>query len=337
MKRTTTVFTALLALLFLFGATGCFEKPSAGEIGVLRSAGPLDDTGIMDVLCPGTGTRTVWNNKVHYYPHGGVQRYYTITADPERSDSKNVDVVKVQSADGKLVGLEGTIYFNTAFDCSDEGRKLVEDFDSQFGVRKFPFGNNEYYPHSGDSGWAAFLDTIVRPIIDNELRQALLKFDCAELISSCALVASQGRIGTGTEASERTNINLQNVQDEVNSGLKREINGTLGQEYLTNIQFRLARVTLEPELQEAINKAQAAFAQVAQAEAQVQTASRQRAAAQKLVRVYQRAPVLGQLEMLRILCGVTQARVGQQTQTGGCRDAQVFLGVNPTGLNVTPR
>jgi hypothetical protein len=321
---------ALLALTLL--AAGCASRPNADEIGVHRGDGPLEAKSIKGVVCPGTGSMFVWNDEVHYYPHAGVQRYYTITADPTRSDSGGIDVVKVQTADGKLVGLEGTIFFTTAFDCVDVGgQDLVKSFDTQFGVRKFPFAGGNYHPYEGTKGWSAFLDAIVRPVIDNELRQAIATFDCDELQSSCALVSSQGKIVTDAKGGQRANLNLEKVQAEVEAGLKRELLATLGQPYLKNLRFRLSKVVLEPELQAAINRAQASFAQIATATAEVQQAEQKKLAAEKLAAIYERSPQLAELEMLRILCGVGAGGQQSGAKDAGCKGASIYIGVQPVG------
>jgi hypothetical protein len=75
-------------------------------------------------------------------------------------------------------------------------------------------------------------------------------------------------------------------------------------------------VTLPGQLQLAINEAQAQFAQVAKARAQVQQAEQQRLAGLKLAELYERAPALAQIEMIRELAKLPQG-------------SNVYLGVQP--------
>lgn len=309
-----------VVLSVLSSITGCTAKPEAGEVGVVRNGGPLDNRKIRQILHPGAGLTWIgWGSTVHFYPAAFVQRYYTITSDASRGQRAGVDVVRVQTSDGLLVGLEGTFYLNTSFDGSDEGDRLLRDFDNKFGTRRFLVSGTggRAHPWDGETGWLAFLDAIVRPIIDNELRQAIAQFQCEELISSCALVASRGtQVILGKGAGTRTNVNLQRVQDQIDKGLQEDIDATLGGAYFKDIRFRLARVTLPEEVQSAINSAQAQFAQIAKARAQVQQAEQQRLAGLKLASLYERSPALAQIEMIRELAKLPQG-------------SNVYIGVQP--------
>ena len=106
------------------------------------------------------------------------------------------------------------------------------------------------------------------------------------------------------------------MQDQIHEGLQADLDRTLGGPYFRGIKFRLARVTLPAEVQKAINDAQAQFAQVARARAQVQQAEQQRQAALKLASVYTRSPQLAQIEMIRELARLPQG-------------SNVYIGVQP--------
>jgi hypothetical protein len=318
--RILWVLAVPVAVVLLLGLTACTDRPEAGQIGVVRNGGPIDNKNIREILHPGAGTSWIgWGSTTHFYPAAFVQRYYTITSDAGRGDRPGVDVAQVQTADGILVGLEGTFYLNTAFDGSPDGDRMLKEFDNKFGTRTFPVGDSGRVKHAwdGDTGWAAFLDAILRPVIDNELRQAIARFRCEELISSCALVASQGGKATvGAEAGRQTNVNLQRVQAQIDTGLDEDIEKTLGASYFKGIRFRLSRVTLPQQLQLAINEAQAQFAQVSKAKAQVRQAEQQRLAGLKLAQLYERAPALAQIEMIRELSKLPQG-------------SNVYIGVQP--------
>lgn len=311
---------ALFVGLIVLSSLSCTAKPGAGEVGVVRNGGPLDNKKIRQTLPSGAGLTWIgWSSTAHFYPASFVQRYYTITSEPSRGQRAGVDVVRVQTSDGLLVGLEGTFYLNTGFDGSPEGDTLLRDFDNKFGTRRFAVSGTDerLHPWDGETGWLAFLDAIVRPIIDNELRQALAQFQCEELISSCALVASRGtQVVIGASAGKATNVNLQRVQDQIDKGLQDDIATTLGGAYFKDIRFRLARVTLPDEVQSAINTAQAQFAQISKARAQVQQAEQQRLAGLKLAALYARSPALAQIEMIRELAKLP-------------RGSNVYIGVQP--------
>lgn len=307
---------ALLALLL----TACMSKPEGDEIGVQRGAGSFEGSTVKDVLCPGDGTKTVWNDDVHYYPHSGVRRYYDV-------------FVKAQTSDGFFVTIRGQLQFNTNFSCDTERqRQLVQDFDSKFGVRRFAeLGGKDqdgYHPYDGDRGWGAFLDTVGRPIFVNEIVRTIQGFTCRKMIASCALVASDsgGQQNVGTAKVDYTAI-----QSTVAEGMADQMERTLGDEYLTNWSFTMAAPQLEKGVHDAIVRAQASYANVSVQNAARDAANAQAEAAERLASVYAKVPALAELEALRIVCG-TNAAVAQ-TQQGaketGCNGAQIFLGVSP--------
>ena len=294
----------VLALIIVLSvAAGSFERPDAGRISVIRNGGPLDDRGIRGTLAPGANNSWIGVlSSEHEYPASSVQRFYTITAEARGGDKLGIDVVRTQTSDGFLVGLEGTFYFTTAFDGSKRGQELARKFDDQFGVRTFnvPGSGVRLHPWEGDDGWGAFLDQIIRPIIDNQIRTAMLRFRCDELISSCALVSRQGEVTAGdVEVGRQTNANLQRIEEEVVQGVIAEVNETLGEEYLANWRFELVRPTLPDEIQSSINSAQAAFARITEARAEAERAKAQRRAAEALASVYERSPALAQIQMIR--------------------------------------
>jgi hypothetical protein len=317
----TVVGILVVIVIVVGGIAACtgFDRPDAGKIGVVRNGGPFDDRSVREVLPPGAGTSWVGMfSKTHFYPSDAVQRYYTITADPGAAgDRPGVDVVKTQTGDGFLVGLEGTFFFTTAFNGSKEGEETVADFDNQFGVRTFPVpgSDHELHPWEGDKGWGAFLNSAVRPVIDNELRIAILGYRCEELISSCALVASQGTTQI-KDNGQLNNVNLAAIQEKVEQGVTEQLNAAFGHPYFKAISFRLVRVQLEPEIQAAINTALSAFAQVTQAKAQVEQAEQQRIAAEKLASVYEQSPALAEIQMIR--------------EAKNLPNANIYIGVSPT-------
>lgn len=269
------VLVAVLALWALFLVIALFTSrsaPLAGEIGVVRS-GPsavwigswFNGHRIRSVVPPGSGNTFIGlGSEVHYYPADSVQRNYTITSNTNAGDRPGVDVVEVPTSDGIRVGLEGTFYFTTAFNGSARGESLVRDFDNRFGVRTFPVigqSATELFPWQGTDGWAAFLDTVVRPIIDNDLRQSIATVTCAQLVSSCALVYQQN-VSAVKNGGAANNASIQRIQNSINASLQTDVQSTLGENYFSNIEFRLARVTLPAAIQQEIDNAQAAFAAV---------------------------------------------------------------------------
>jgi hypothetical protein len=122
----------------------------------------------------------------------------------------------------------------------------------------------------------AFLNQIVRPVIDNALRTQINSFRCAELVSSCALVQNtlvpQQRTPKSGLQAQSSNANIAKVQNGINTSLAADLESTLGGRFVTNIHFNLVRVTLPDKVQESVDRAQAAFAQVSEAQAKVASA-----------------------------------------------------------------
>ncbi|WP_042427484.1 SPFH domain-containing protein [Streptacidiphilus anmyonensis] len=242
-----------------------FDRTDAGEVAVVRNGGPFDDRNIRQVIQPASGLTWIgWYSESHKYP--AQQRFYTITADPKRGDRPGVDVVSTPSADGVQMGIEGTLYFSLNLD-----DKTLRDFDNKFGTRTFNSVDGQaYHAWDGDAGWSAFLDAIVRPVIDNDLRQQIGNFRCAELVSSCALVQNNSSATTSTGSTAATNnSNIAAVQNAINTSLTQDLQSTLGDKFLVDLHFDLVRVSLPDDVQAAVDKAQAAFAAVSEAQAQV--------------------------------------------------------------------
>ena len=290
---------AVLFVVFAFSGFG-LARMDAGHVGVVRNGGPLDDRNIRQILAPAQNlTWTGWlSQDPHPYPAANVQRFYTITADPRRGDRAGVDVVQVPTRDGVQVGMEGTLFFNFV---GESNPRLLREFDNNFGTRTFPRGDSDerLYPWEGDEGFAAMLDTVLRPIINNDLRQEVGQFRCAELVSSCALVAQGQRGGEPTPESEDSEANLQRIQQKINTSLAADIERTLGSGYFTNIRFNLSRVTLPENVQQAIDQAQSEFAGVSRARARVRQAQFQNQANRLLAKTYRDSPELAQIEAIK--------------------------------------
>lgn len=279
-SRATVIGVAVVALLIVLAIGGCstLARVDAGQVGVVRNGGPLDNKDIRQVLQPGSAvTYTgVFSEAPHEYPASTVQRFYQITSDQGRGEREGVDYVQVPTLDGVSVGLEGTIYFNFVGEANQD---LLRRFDTNIGLRTFPVASTgeRLHPYEGDQGFAAMLDTVLRPVIDNDLRSEIGSFRCAELVSSCALIqqgqeASESGRARTTPNGRASNANLQAIQEKINVSLAEDIRRTFGADYFTNIRFNLSRVTLPTNVQRSIDDAQSAFAEVSKARARVRQA-----------------------------------------------------------------
>lgn len=273
MKRTLTrIIMAVFAVAMLASMTGCYSTPEGGETIVVRNGGPFDDRQIRQIVPNGAGNTWVgWASESRAYPASDQQRIYKF----DTGNDADAKPVTVPTKDGVQVRLTGTFYINTAFDGTKEGDKLLTKFDTQFGNRKF--GGEKVYD---EDGWAKFLNTVVQPVIDSNIREVIAEFECKELVSSCALVqrGTNGQINASEVAKGGTKqSNVTRIQDRINTNLAEEITAKLGAPYFRNIKFSLGPVEL-PGVQEAINEAQSAFAEVSKSQAKVEQAKADRRA-----------------------------------------------------------
>lgn len=292
------VVAIIVGIVGLIGWLGGYVKTDGGHVAVIRNGGPFDNNRVRQVV-PAASSRTwtgFWSN-THEYP--ASQRFYTISSNASEGERSGVDVVKVPTQDGVDVGIEGTIYFTLNTD-----PKLLSDFDNKYGTRTFR-GQDGTVKHAydGDGGWSDFLDAIVRPVIDNDLREQVGGFRCAELVSSCALVQNTSGLTAEQIAKLGSNngANIQAVQDSINKSLVSDLTQTLGGDFLTGVTFRLSRATLPDNVQSAVNEAQAAFAGITQAQAKVAQAKAEALANEQRQRGYQQCPACAAIDELKAI------------------------------------
>jgi regulator of protease activity HflC (stomatin/prohibitin superfamily) len=285
----------IVGLIVLIGFFHGLTKTNGGEVAVIRNGGPFDNHRTRQVIDPASGLTWIgWWSQVHKYP--AQQRFYTITANAGRGDRPGVDVVHTPTSDGVDVGIEGTLYFQLTLD-----HRALRTFDDKFGTRKFRGLDGVIRSaYDGDDGWSAFLDQIVRPVIDNDLREQINGFRCSELVSSCALVQNAGGRVSSLRARSN-NGNIAKVQSAINSSLASDLSQTLGGQFFTNIRFNLVRITLPAKVQAAVDDAQAAFAQVTQAQARVESARADAQANAIRERGYRDCPACAQIDELKAI------------------------------------
>ncbi|POM27245.1 SPFH domain / Band 7 family protein [Actinomadura rubteroloni] len=299
-RRTSVVLAVLLAVVgipVLTALFGGYERTGGGEVAVVRNGGFFDNNRIRQVIDPGSGRTWIGlYSKVHKYP--AQQRFYTITSQASKGDESGVDVVTVPSSDGVNMGIEGTLYFTLNLD-----HATLRSFDDKYGTRKFRGADGDmHYAWNGDTGWSAWLDQIIRPVIDNALRSQVNSFRCAELVSSCALVQNaSATVPVKGAPAQSNNANINKVQTAINTSLAADLNSTLGGTFVTNIHFNLVRVELPARVQDAVDRAQAAFAQVSEAQAKVASARAEAAANKARQDGYNKCPTCARIEELKAL------------------------------------
>lgn len=291
------VFIALIVVLGLM-VTGD-TRTGGSEVAVVRNGGWLDSKDIRSVL----GTAQSYSlqgiySDVHPYIAGNSQRYYTISPDPEKGDETGVDYVEVPTKDGVQVRLDGTLYFHTGFTDptgAHVNSDLLKKFDTEYGLRTFEGS----HPYDGTEGWQKFLDVIVRPVIDNTIREEIGQFNCADLVSSCALIQSQGQVDLTKVNGEQNTENFQAVQDAIQNQLATVINSSLGAPYLNDIKFRLAGVKLPVNVQQSIDNAQASFADIAKAQAEQKQSQFEAQRLANLAAQYAKSPGLATIDAVK--------------------------------------
>jgi hypothetical protein len=294
-RRAAAMALALMGVLALLGVSGIkFARQPPGYVGVVRNGGPLDNRKVRQILLPGqrityTG---LFSQSPHEYPSVQSLRTYTITADPKRGQRPGVDVVSVPTRDGVQVGLEGTVYLRFVGE-SDPAR--LARFDSTVGTRRFPLPvGGDLFPWQGDAGFAAMLDAVFRPVLDNDLRREIADFDCAELVASCALVR-HARASGGAQVGSA----IRTVEERIDHSLSTDLLSTVGQPYFRDLRFRLVRVTLPSPVQTAIDSTQAEYANVNRARARLAQARYEARRTRTLGRSYRNSPSLATIDAIR--------------------------------------
>src|SRR4051812_4366614 len=181
----------VLLIIFLVWQSNSFGSTDGGHVAVVRNGGPFDNTKIRQVLPASSGRTNIGLfSSMHNYPTS--QRFFTISS---TGNGDSDDVVTVPTADGVQVGIEGTAYF-TLNTSSTHGYPVLKDFDNKYGTRKFRCtgsGGASKNVYDGDAGFSCFLEQIVSPVINNDLRVQIGDLKCAELVASCSLVQNSAQ------------------------------------------------------------------------------------------------------------------------------------------------
>ena len=297
-RRAWTFAFAVVGLALVFAVSGArVARQDVGYVGVVRNGGPFDVRTVRQVLLPGQGLTWIgfFSNSPHQYPAATVNRTYTVTSDPKRGNRPGVDVVKVPTKDGVQVGVEATVFMRFV---GESNLDVLRAFETSYGSRRFPTPNGgELYPWEGDEGFYAWLDTFFRPVLDYNLRREMGALPCAEVVSSCALV-SRGATASGKQPPP---ANAQLISRRISQALERDFARTIGRPYLRDFRMRIAKVTLPKGVQSAIDNAQAQFAAVNGARAELKQAQFRAERNRLLGQEFNRSPGLVAIETMRAI------------------------------------
>lgn len=293
------ILAVIVGIAALVGTLAAWDSTTAGDVAVIRNGGPFSNSNIRGHIDPASGlTWTgIWST-THHYP--AQQQYYTISANPQQGAVLGVDTVTVPSSDGVNLALQGTLYYQLNW----ADTAVLNRFDDKFGTRSYPVPNGgSLRAYDGTDGWNAFVGEVIRPILNNDLRQQIGDFTCVDLVSSCALVANaantaqQNHPASGVSNSQ----NITRVEGAIDTNLTADLNATLGGTYFTNIRFNLSQVDLPSAVQDQVDQAQAAYAAVSQARAQQEQATIQAQANEVRQQGYARCPACAEIDIMKAI------------------------------------
>ena len=232
------------------------------------------------------------------YPAAHVELLYTVTSDPRRGARSGVDVVTVPTSDGVQVGLEATIFFHFI---GDRDPELLRRFDTGFGTRRFESADgSSLKPWDGDEGFSAFMDSVFRPVLENDLRREIGRFRCEQLVASCTLLRHPARVvDVGEAVDASSNVNIALIEERLTKSLEADLTRTLEAPYFWGVHFRLASVTLPSGVQDVIDDVHAKYASVSGARAEASRARYEDARNRRLAETYQKSPALARIHAIR--------------------------------------
>jgi len=297
LRRLVTFVAAVLCLALVVAVSGVrVTRGHAGTVGVVRNGGPLDARTIRQVIMPGQSLTYIgmFSQSPHTYPASQVTLKYSVTSYKTKRPQPAVDTIVVPTKDGVQVGLDAAVFFRFV---GESDIDTLQAFDKSVGTRRFatPDGRR-LYPWQGDEGFGAMLDSLFRPVLENDLRKEVGQFPCATLVSSCSLV----RQGAAKQVSA-PGQSIAAIETRINDSLVSDLQEALGLRFFMDVQFRVARVTLPTNVQEAVDDAQAQFAAVNSAQAELRQARFTARRNRLLGATYNRSPGLAAIEALKAI------------------------------------
>jgi regulator of protease activity HflC (stomatin/prohibitin superfamily) len=321
------IVACIVGLVLFIGGCESLNRPGPTEVALIRNGGPFSSKDIREVRAPASSYAiSGLASEVRMYIAGCEQRYYKVSSDPSLGNKSGADLIKVPTKDGVNVEVDAQVLFRTGFTdpktckLTEDQEALLERFDTQFGNRSFASkdgGTHKVW--EGNDGWNAFLDTILRPVVENAFREQVGSVNCADLVSSCALVQSSSQEVPVSFTASDNRKNFERIQQGVQTQIATGVLESLGDDFLTDFHVQLTKVTLPDTVQTAIDEAQASFAQIAEARAKKTQAGYEAEANERLSAAYRNNPILGYIQAIKELKG---------------SNATVIVGEPGTGLNI---
>jgi hypothetical protein len=328
LRRLVTLVAAVLCLALIVAVSGVrVARGSAGTVGVVRNGGPIDKRTIRQVIMPGQGLTYIgmFSQPKHVYPAAHVTLKYTVTSAATRRPRPATDTIVLPTEDGVQVGIDGAVFLRFV---GDSNIPRLEQFDKSFGTRRFPTSSNrQAYPWQSDAAFDAMLDSLFGPVLENDLRKEIGNFPCASLVSSCALVHS-GAEGPPDPGTGTPTASIAGIEQRIEASLERDLATALGEPYFLDIRFRVGRVTLPANVQDAVDEAQTQFTEVNTARAGLEQAKYEAKSKRLLGDQYNRSTGLTTIDALKALPSGANVIIS----TGGSTPP-LILGPNNSGSN----
>jgi regulator of protease activity HflC (stomatin/prohibitin superfamily) len=287
---------ALMGVAVIIGLS-CVRvaRQDIGTVGVVRNGGPLDDRTIRQVLMPGQKLTWIgmYSEAPHSYPASNVTRVYEVSSDPSRNSAGGKgDTFSMPTKDGVQMQFEGAAYLRFI---GEKDIEALKAFDIGPGTRRFAAADGRLlYPWQGEEGFSAMLNSVIRPVLDSDLRREVAQFTCVELVASCAIIRNVARVPPARTASS-----IARIETKINDTLEADLARTLGVRYFWDVRFRITRVSLPANVQQAIDDAEAKYAGVNGARAEVLQARFQNLRNRLLAQTYNASPALATIEALK--------------------------------------
>jgi regulator of protease activity HflC (stomatin/prohibitin superfamily) len=138
------------------------------------------------------------------------------------------------------------------------------------------------------------LDSLFRPVLENDLRKEIGRFQCALLVSSCSLIRK-----VSVTQPPAPSENIASIETRINDSLQSDLTQALGHLYFFDVRFRIGRVTLPVNVQKAVDEVQAQYAAVNTARAELEQARFTARRNRLLGKTYNKSPGLAAIEALK--------------------------------------
>jgi regulator of protease activity HflC (stomatin/prohibitin superfamily) len=199
-KWVVWVVVGIVALVLVSTLLGSVRKTPRDKIGISYGGGPIEGQHFQRVVQPGSNLFVNgFADKLYLYPV--TQRNYIISKRTDEGDVQGEDVVTAPSKDRIPIDFQAAVYFKLN---TDKLRK----FHEQIGLK---------YQAYTDAGWDRMLNNSFRQQIEFAFQREARKYDAADIYAN-------------------TDV-LTQIQQEVGTTLKENVNNVLGDEYFCGPTF----------------------------------------------------------------------------------------------------